>query len=66
MTDDQKEWILSQIIEYRLLEKSLGKAAKMTIAPVVKNHPADLKVLNVDLTGGLSPCEHWMSSIVCW
>ena len=46
MTDDQKEWILSQIIEYRLLEKSLGKAAKMTIAPVVKNHPADLKVLN--------------------
>jgi hypothetical protein len=46
MTDDQKEWILSQFIEYRLLEKSLGKAAKMTIAPVVKNHPADLKVLN--------------------
>ncbi len=46
MTDEQKEWILSQIIEYRLLEKSLGKAARMTIAPIVKDLPADLKVLN--------------------
>lgn len=58
MTDDQKESILSQIIEYRLLGKSLGKAAKMTIAPIMKNHPADLKALN-DLKAECSkPSRH--------
>ena len=46
MTDDQKELILSQINEHQLLEKSLGKTARMIIAPIVKNYPADLKVLN--------------------
>ena len=46
LEDSQKELILSQYTEYKLLEKSLGKTARMTIAPVVKLLPADLKSLN--------------------
>ena len=46
MPDAQKQQILSQFAEYQNLEKSLGKSAKMTIAPVVKFYPADRKSLD--------------------
>lgn len=45
LTDDAKELILSQYTEYKLLEKRLGNAARMTIAPVVKFDPAEYKAL---------------------
>ena len=45
LTDDKKELILSQYTEYKLLEKRLGNAARMTIAPVVKFDPAEYKAL---------------------
>jgi hypothetical protein len=45
LSDENKELILSQYEEYKLLEKRLGKAARMTIAPVVKYYPADYKAL---------------------
>jgi len=45
MADENKQLILSQYTEYKLLEKSLGKTARMTIAPVVKHSPADQKSL---------------------
>jgi hypothetical protein len=45
LTDETKELILSQYTEYQLLEKRLGNAAKMTIAPIVKYYPADYKAL---------------------
>ena len=45
LTDEMKELILSQYTEYKLLEKRLGNAARMTIAPVVKFDPAEYKAL---------------------
>ena len=45
LADDYKELILSQYAEYKLLEENLGKAARMTIAPIVKYYPADYKAL---------------------
>ena len=45
LTDEMKEMILSQYKEYKLLEKRLGNAARMTIAPIVKCDPAEYKAL---------------------
>lgn len=45
LTDEKKALILSEYEEYKLLEKNLGKVARMTIAPVVKSNPADYKAL---------------------
>ena len=45
LTDEMKEMIRSQYTEYKLLEKRLGNAARMTIAPVVKYDPAEYKAL---------------------
>ena len=45
LTDEMKELILSQYTEYKLLEKRLGNAARMTIAPIVKYDPAEYKAL---------------------
>ena len=45
LTEDNKALILSQYEEYKLLERRLGKAARMTIAPIVKYYPADYKAL---------------------
>ena len=45
LTDEMKEMIRSQYTEYKLLEKRLGNAARMTIAPVVKFDPAEYKAL---------------------
>ena len=45
LEDDQIEAYLSQYEEFKILEKRLGKTARMTIAPVVKFYPADRKAL---------------------
>lgn len=45
LTEENKELILSQYEEYKILEKRLGKLARMTIAPIVKYYPADYKAL---------------------
>ena len=45
LTEENKTLILSQYEEYKLLEQRLGKAARMTIAPIVKYYPADYKAL---------------------
>jgi hypothetical protein len=45
LTEDNKALILSQYEEYKLLERRLGKTARMTIAPIVKYYPADYKAL---------------------
>ena len=45
LSDEMKEQILSQYIEYKILEKRLGNAARMTIAPIVKYDPAEYKAL---------------------
>ena len=45
LSEDNKTLILSQYEEYKILEKRLGKTAKMTIAPIVKYYPADIKAL---------------------
>ena len=45
MTDEDKSLILSQYEEFKILEQRLGKVARMTIAPIVKNYPADQKAL---------------------
>ena len=45
LTDEMKEMIRSQYTEYKLLEKRLGNAARMTIAPIVKFDPAEYKAL---------------------
>lgn len=45
LTEDNKALILSQYEEYKLLEQRLGKAARITIAPIVKYYPADYKAL---------------------
>ena len=45
LTEEKKALILSEYEEYKLLEKSLGKVARMIIAPVVKSNPADYKAL---------------------
>jgi hypothetical protein len=45
LTDEMKDLILSQYTEYKLLEKRLGNAARMTIAPIVKYDPAEYKAL---------------------
>lgn len=45
LTKENKALILSQYEEYKLLEQRLGKAARMTIAPIVKYYPADFKAL---------------------
>lgn len=46
LEESQKELYLSQYSEFKSLEKDLGKAARMTIAPVVKFYPADRKSLD--------------------
>ena len=43
---EQKALIRSQFAEFYQLSKTLGKGARMTIAPVVKYHPADQKSLD--------------------
>ena len=45
LTEDNKALILSQYEEYKILEQRLGKAARITIAPIVKYYPADYKAL---------------------
>ena len=45
LMDEQKQSYLSKYQEFMILEKSLGKSARMTIAPVVKFYPADRKAL---------------------
>jgi RsiW-degrading membrane proteinase PrsW (M82 family) len=45
LTNEKKEIINSQCVEYKVLEKRLGSAARMTIAPIIKTHPADYKAL---------------------
>ena len=45
LTEENKELILSQYEEYKILEKRLRKLARMTIAPIVKYYPADYKAL---------------------
>ena len=45
LTEENKELILSQYEEYKILEKRLGKLARMTIGPIVKYYPADYKAL---------------------
>ena len=42
---EQVSTYLSQFEEFKILEKNLGKTARMTIAPVVKFYPADRKAL---------------------
>lgn len=42
---EQANLYLSQYHEFMILEKLLGKSARMTIAPVVKFYPADRKAL---------------------
>ena len=44
--EHERELYLSQYREFKSLEKSLGKTARMTIAPVVKFYPADRKSLD--------------------
>jgi hypothetical protein len=58
LTAEKKELVLSQYAEYKLLEKRLGNAARMTIAPVVKYDPAEYKALE-ELR---SECEKKQSS----
>ena len=45
LSDEMKEQIISQYVEYKILEKRLGNAARMTIAPIVKYDPAEYKAL---------------------
>ena len=45
LDEDQINTYLSQYEEFKILEKGLGKTARMTIAPVVKFYPADRKAL---------------------
>ena len=45
LEDSQKATYLSQYEEYTILEKRLGKSARMAVAPVVKFYPADRKAL---------------------
>ena len=45
LSDEMKEQIISQYVEYKILEKRLGSAARMTIAPIVKYDPAEYKAL---------------------
>lgn len=44
--EHERELYVSQYREFKSLEKSLGKTARMTIAPVVKFYPADRKSLD--------------------
>ena len=46
LEDSDKELYLSQYTEFKSLEKSLGKTARMTVAPIVKFYPADRKSLS--------------------
>ena len=43
LSEPDKERYMSQYNEFKSLEKSLGKSARMTVAPVVKFYPADRK-----------------------
>lgn len=45
LDESNKKLYLSQYAEFKSLEKSLGKTARMTVAPVVKFYPADRKSL---------------------
>lgn len=45
LEEEQVKTYLSQYEEFKILEKRLGKTARMTIAPVVKFYPADRKAL---------------------
>ena len=42
---EQVDTYLSQYEEFKILEKRLGKSARMAVAPVVKFYPADRKAL---------------------
>ena len=46
LDEEQAKTLLAEFEEYRLLEKRLGKSARITIAPVVKFYPADRKALD--------------------
>jgi len=46
LENEQKEIYLSQYKEFTLLEKRLGKTARMAVAPIVKFYPADRKSLD--------------------
>ena len=54
--EDRKQTILAQYAEYGNLEKSLGKTARITVAPVVKFYPADRKSLE-DLLAECRPSK---------
>ena len=45
LDEEQINTYLSQYEEFKILERGLGKTARMTIAPVVKFYPADRKAL---------------------
>lgn len=45
LPSDEKMELLSKYVEYRILEKRLGRSARMSVAPVVKFYPADRKAL---------------------
>lgn len=45
LEEEQVEAYLSQYKEFKILEKQLGKSARMAVAPVVKFYPADRKAL---------------------
>lgn len=53
LEEEQKKDFLSKHQEFVILEKRLGKSARMTLAPVVKLYPADRKAID-DL---LSECR---------
>ena len=46
LDDERRSTLLSQHEEYRLLERSLGPTARMSIAPLLKINPADRKALD--------------------
>ena len=46
LDEERRSTLLSQHEEYRLLERSLGPTARMSIAPLLKINPADRKALD--------------------
>ena len=46
MEDEEKESFLAKYKEFMIMEKNLGKSAKIAVAPVVKFYPADRKALD--------------------
>lgn len=54
---EQAQSYMAQYTEYKILEKRLGKSVRMTIAPVVKFYPADLKALDDLLAESRAQCQ---------